>query len=71
MRTTLTRLTLALSLIFIGGAFSSAGAAEIDSGLSSPEQASYLAAIKQAHPRANERQALLAQCNHLLNTYGS
>ena len=69
MRTTLTRLTLALSLIFIGGAFSSAGAAEIGSGLSSPEQASYLAAIKQAHPRANERQALLAQCNHLLSTF--
>lgn len=67
MRTTLTRLTLALSLIFLGS--TAVRAADIDSGLSSPEQASYLAAIKQAHPSANERQALLAQCNHLLSTY--
>lgn len=67
MRTTLTILALALNLTFLASARVYAG--EIDSGLSSPEQASYLAAIKQAHPNASERQALLAQCNQLLKTY--
>jgi hypothetical protein len=69
MRTTLTRLTLALSAIFLSCGLTSMHAAEISSGLSSPEQSSYLAAIKRAHPQANERQALLAQCNQLLKTY--
>jgi hypothetical protein len=67
MLTTLTRLTLALSLIFLASA--AVHAADIDSGLSSSEQANYLAAIKHAHPNASERQALLAQCNQLLKTY--
>ena len=69
MRTTLTRLALALSVTFLSGVFSTVIAEEIASGLSSPEQASYLAAIKRAHPQADERQALLAQCNQLLKTY--
>jgi hypothetical protein len=69
MRTTLTRLTLAMSAIFLSSAITSINAADIASGLSSPEQSSYLATIKRAHPNVNERQALLAQCNQLLKTY--
>jgi hypothetical protein len=69
MRTLLTRLLRPLSLIFLTGLLGSVCAAEIDSGLSRPEQVSYLAAIKRAHPSVTERQALLAQCNQLLQTY--
>lgn len=69
MLTKLTRLIRPLSLIFFTGLLSSVSAAEIDSGLSSPEQANYLAGIKHAHPNVSERQALLAQCNQLLNNY--
>ncbi|MFZ3182525.1 MAG: hypothetical protein A2Y50_08455 [Pseudomonadales bacterium RIFCSPLOWO2_12_59_9] len=65
----LTRLIRPLSLLFFTGVLGSVSAAEIDSGLSSPEQVSYLAGIQRAHPHVSERQALLAQCNQLLKTY--
>jgi hypothetical protein len=69
MRTRLTRLVRPLGLIFFTGVLGSAAAADIDAGLSSAEQAAYLAAIEHAHPGVSERQALLAQCNQLLEAY--
>lgn len=69
MLTKLTRLIRPLGLLFFAGLCASAVASEVGSGLSSPEQASYLAGIKRAHPNTSERQALLAQCNQLLQTY--
>jgi len=65
----LTRLIRPLSLLFFTGLPGGVSAAEIDSGLSSPEQVSYLAGIQRAHPNISQRQALLAQCNQLLKTY--
>jgi hypothetical protein len=65
----LTRLTRPLGLLFFTGLLANASAAEIDSGLISPEQSRYLAEIKRAYPNVSERQALLAQCNQFLNTY--
>ena len=40
-----------------------------DSGLSSAEQSSYLERVKQLYLTRDERQALLAHCNSLLDTY--
>ena len=38
-------------------------------GLSSSERASYLADVQRQYPALDERQALLKQCNQLLQTY--
>ena len=58
-------------ILFIGVVFDAQAAAPVAaaSGLSSSEQASYLAAVKHQYPALDERQALLKQCNQLLQTY--
>jgi len=69
MQLPLTR-TLSLSVLLLLGLYTSVVAAdEPTSGLSSVEQSSYLAQLKQLYLTQDERQALLAHCNSLLDTY--
>jgi hypothetical protein len=63
-------ITLSLPVALLLGLFSAPVlAAEPASGLSSQEQSRYLEQVKQLYLTQNERQALLAHCNDLLNTY--
>ncbi|NQD92460.1 hypothetical protein HP532_07325 [Pseudomonas sp. CrR25] len=60
-----------ISAVLLGGclAVSSVFASEPAAGLSSAEQARYLAELKRLYLTQDERQALLAHSNELLQTY--
>lgn len=71
MRSILTRKLMALALLgaLSGAAPALAAGADDAAGLQGTEQAAYLAGLKRLYLTDNERQALLAHSNALLDTY--
>jgi hypothetical protein len=65
------RLTIHMTMrsLILAALVGSGAAVAAGDGLQSSEQNNYLAHVRQQHPAANDRQALLAHCNQLLKTH--